>query len=129
LYYFLETQWFKPELLKAYKDNLNGKRVDVVEARFKGFGYPFRRRIFLDETTHLPVRIGALSDTSDRMFNWVDLKEYHDIAGIKVPTLIKPKDGKWSQNFIEINPDYNPQFFEQQPDMKVGAFQWRRTKN
>jgi hypothetical protein len=126
LYYFLETQWFKPELLKAFKDDLNGKRVDVVEARFKGFGYPFRWRIFLDEKSHLPVRIGTLSDTYERMFEWVDLGDYRELAGIKVPTAISMQGGRWNRILVEVNPDFNPQFFEKQPDMKAGAFQWRR---
>ena len=126
LYFFLETQWLKPELLKAYKDNLNGKRVDVVEARFKGFGYPFRWRIFLDEISHLPIRIGILSDTYEGMFDWVDLGDYREIKGIKVPTLISPKNGSWNRILLEINPDYQADFFDKQPDMKAGAFQWRK---
>jgi hypothetical protein len=128
LYYLLETRWFKPELLAAYKDKLNGEPVDVVEVRVSGYGKPFRFKIYLDEKTHLPIRIGALSDERNgEMFDWVELGEYKEKAGIKVPTMIKGKyTGGWNKVILEINPDYDPQVFEREPDPKAGPFQWRR---
>lgn len=125
LYYLLETKWFKPELLNAYRDKINGKPVDVVEVRVSGFGNPFRYKVFLDEKAHLPVRIGILSDERNgEMFDWVDLGDYRDNAGIKVPTAIGGQ-GAWNKVLLEINPDYNPQVFEREPDTKAGPFQWR----
>lgn len=127
LYYFLETRWFKPELLKADEAKLNGKRVDVVEVKVSSYGTPFRYRVFLDEKTHLPMRIGILSNLrNDDMFDWVDLSGYREIGGVKVPTLFSPQSRIWNRILVEINPDYSPEFFERQPDMKAGAFQWRR---
>jgi hypothetical protein len=127
LYYFLETRWFKPEILRASKSNISGKSVDIVEVLVKGYGTPHRYGIFLDEKTHLPVRIGTYSDRrQDEMVAWVDLGEYREVAGIKVPTAISSKGGRWDRVQIEINADYKPEAFEREPNMKAGPYQWRK---
>jgi hypothetical protein len=128
LYYFLETKWFKPQILRASKSKIGGKSVDLVEVFVTGYGTPFRYGVFLDEKTHLPVRIGIYSDDrqGDEMFWWVNLSEYREIAGIKVPTAISSEDNpRWGHPRLEINPDYDPAVFEREPDMKAGPFQWR----
>jgi len=128
LYYLLETKWFKPELLKAFKEKFNGKQIDIVEVRVSGYGKSFRFKVYLDDRTHLPARIGALSDERNgEMFDWVDLGDYREIAGIKVPTAISGRGSSWNKVILEINPEYNPEFFEREPDTKAGPFQWRRT--
>jgi hypothetical protein len=93
-----------------------------------GFGSPFRHGIFLDEKTHLPIRIGVYSnERPGEMFTWVDLKDYREVAGIQVPTAISAKNGRWGSLIIEINVDYDPKFFERMPDMNAGPYQWRKT--
>jgi hypothetical protein len=127
LYYLLETKWFKPQILRASKSKIGGKSVDLVEVFVTGYGTPFRYGVFLDEKTHLPVRIGTYAnDRQDDMFSWVNLSEYREISGIKVPTAISSKlDPSWGRPRLEINPEYDPAVFERQPDMKAGPFQWR----
>src|SRR5262245_61238644 len=125
--YLLETQWFRPEILRASKSDIRGKSVDLVEVLDKGHGTPWRYGIFLDEKTHLPVRIGTYSNRrQDDMFTWVDLGEYREIAGIKVPTAISSEGGRWDRVQVEINADYNQEVFEREPDMKAGPYQWRK---
>ncbi len=126
LYYLLETRWFKPEILRASKATIGAKRVDQVEVMVEEAGTPFRCGVFLDEKTHLPLRIGFYSNSSARMFKWVDLDEYQEVAGIKVPTRISGDNGKWSPIAVEINVDYEPDFFNHNPDLKAGPYQWRK---
>jgi HEAT repeat protein len=127
LYYLLETKYLMPQILRAYKSKISGKSVDVVEVFVTGYGSPWRYAVFLDEKTHLPVRFGIYSNTRQNdMFKWVNLSEYREISGIKVPTAIGSKsDPGWSHVRLEINPDYDPAIFERLPDMKAGPFQWR----
>jgi len=128
LTYLLETRWFKPEILRASKRTIRGKSLDLVDVLVKGYGPPHRFGIFLDEKTHLPVRIGLYSDRKkDDLIVPIDLGEYREVAGIKVPTAFSSEGGSWGWAQVEINADYNPEVFEREPDIKAGQYQWRKT--
>lgn len=118
----LETNWFKPQLLTSYRDNLGSNAVDVVEIKVD----QFRTGVFLDSKTHLPVRIGYfLRDTGDRIFKSYGLSDYREVKGILVPHSISYNGGRSIPLKIEINVDYDPAIFERAPRIADGAEQWR----
>ncbi|MEK6288107.1 MAG: hypothetical protein AABO57_20500 [Acidobacteriota bacterium] len=121
LIYLLETKWFKPEVLRAYKDNLGLHSVDVVETRVG----KFRIAVFLDTKTHLPVRVGYFSNYVDKIFTWYGLSDYHEVNGILVPHSISYDGSRNIPVQVEINVDYDPAVFERPPRIDDGPYQWR----
>jgi len=123
--YLLETKWLRPELLRATKSTVGGKRVDLVDVQVKWHTESYKVGVFLDEKTHLPVRIGYYSrfDTND-FYNTVNLRAYSDFGGIKLPTELSWRESSdWTHPRFEINAEYDPQFFERVPDLNGGPFQ------
>ncbi|HWP43590.1 MAG TPA: hypothetical protein VNO14_10170 [Blastocatellia bacterium] len=121
LLYLLETRWLKPELLRAYKGKLGSRNVDIVEIKVD----QFRIGVFLDKTSHLPVRINFLNDTGDKVFQWYGLSDYREVNGILVPHAISYDGGRSIPLTIEVNVAYDPAAFEQPPRVADGPDQWR----
>jgi hypothetical protein len=122
LLYFLETRWFKPQLVRGYRSKLGSKDVDVVEVKVD----EFRIGVYLDPKTHLPIRISYfLYDTGERVFDWYGLSDYREVKGIMMPHSISYNGGRSVPLQIEVNFDYDPAVFERAPSIDEGPFQWR----
>lgn len=131
LYLLLETRWMQPKPLSAVKSKANGKSVDRVDVLIEGYGDPKRFAVFLDEKTHLPVRIAMCRNVNTDEITDVccfsNLRGYVEIAGVKIPLeSTGQRDSTWDRKQIEINAEYDPQFFDRVPDHNAGGLQWRK---
>lgn len=131
LYLLLETRWMQPKPLSASKARVNGKSVDRVDVLIEGYGDPKRFAVFLDEKTHLPVRIAMCRNVNTDEITDVccfsNLRGYTEIAGIKIPLESTGQwDSEWDRKQVEINAEYDPQFFDRVPDHNAGGLQWRK---
>jgi hypothetical protein len=130
LYHLLETRWLTPKPLIASKMHVNGKRIDRVDVLIKAYGRPVRYAIFLDEKTHLPVRVmrceNVNTDNLWEMWRIVDYRKYVPIKGIMIPTEVSYNKKKWRPNNIELNVDFDPHFFDRVPDDTKNGLQWRK---
>jgi len=126
--YLLETKWLRPEALRATKSTVAGKRVDLVDVQVKWHTETYKVGVFLDEKTHLPVRIGYYGTfRPNEFYNTVNMRSYRDFGGIKLPTELSWRESSdWTHPRFEINAEYDPQFFERVPDLNAGPFQWRK---
>lgn len=124
----LETKWVQPEILGATKRRVGGKQVDLVNVQITWYNELFKFGVFLDEKTHLPVRIGRYGTFKPNEFYFVtDMRNYIDVEGIKMPTELSWfQSSDWTHPRYEINVDYDPQFFNRVPDLNAGPFQWRK---
>jgi len=131
LYLLLETRWMQPKPLSASKAKVNGKSADRVDVLIEGYGDPQRYAVFLDEKTHLPVRIAMCRNVNTNEITDVccfsNLRGYTEIAGIKIPLeSTGQRDSTWDRKQIEINAEYEPQFFDRLPDHNANGLQWRK---
>ncbi|MCI0564247.1 MAG: hypothetical protein MN733_37715, partial [Nitrososphaera sp.] len=128
--YFLETRWLRPKLLSASKATIGRKNVDRVDVLVEVENLRIRFAVFLDEKTHLPVRVGSCRDekTCEQITRGMDFRAYREIAGIKIPTESCGIIGgdKWNRIHFEINAEYNPEVFDRPPDPNAGPYQWRK---
>ncbi|MGE0133174.1 MAG: HEAT repeat domain-containing protein [Blastocatellales bacterium] len=131
LYLLLETRWMQPKPLSASKARVNGKSADRVDVLIEGYSMPQRFAVFLDEKTHLPVRIALCrnvdTDEITDVCCFSNLRGYTEIAGVKIPLeSTGQRDSTWDRKQIEINAEYDPQFFDRPPDHNAGGLQWRK---
>lgn len=121
LLYFLETKWYKPELIKGYESKALSEATDAVEVKTPRF----TAIIHLSKKTHLPILISYLSTIKKEPFTNLELLDYREVAGVLLPHAVKDNNAKKIQRKLEINPYYNPAVFEQPPSFEKGANQWR----
>lgn len=116
-----ETKWVRPVPYSVRTAELNGKKVDIVETKVKELPED-KVEFALDRKTHLPLKVTYFWTTNNRQFSGgVDLKDYVDVAAIKMPS----KVGKMRARY-QINVEYNPQIFEQIPSRDAGMYAWKR---
>lgn len=120
----------QPKPIVALKDRVNGKSVDRVDVLIEGYGPPERFAIYLDEKTHLPVRIAMCRTVNSQEISdfccFSNKRAYVDMAGVKIPIESSGKNTPWGRDKIELNPEYAPQFFDRPPDHNAGGLQWRK---
>lgn len=121
LWYFLETKWYKPELIKGYESEVLSEKTDAIEIKTP----LFPAIIHLSKKTHLPILISYLSRMNRKSFNNVQLSDYKEISGIWLPHGIREDNHKKILRRLEINPLYDPAVFEQPPVFSKGPNQWR----
>jgi len=121
LTYFLETLWFKPNLVTSAKEFIGLKEFDVVEIKLRGMPV----KIFLDKNTHLPARVAYYSTYNGRMFTWSDLSDYKSVNGILIPHKKRDDSGPRIALKIEVNPQFDPKAFERPAKIEDGPEQWR----
>ncbi|HMV82535.1 MAG TPA: hypothetical protein PLD20_21710 [Blastocatellia bacterium] len=131
LFLLLETRWMQPKPILALKDSISGKSVDRVDVLIEGYGSPKRFAIYLDEESHLPVRIAMCRDINSQEISdfccFSNKRSYVEIAGVKIPIESSGKNTPWRKDHIELNPNYDPRFFDRLPDINAGGLQWRKT--
>lgn len=129
----LATRWLEPKPMRARKDWLGLKRVDVVETDADGWRVDY----YLDPKTHLPVKVVSASASITRdegNLNYeVKLEDYEEINGVMMPrkvthtTTYTRSTRKWTERVrYEINPGYSDKVFEQGPTSKMGPEVWRQ---
>ena len=122
LLYFLETKWYKPELIKGYESKALSEATDAIEVKTPRF----TAIVHLSKKNHLPILISYLTtDGKKEPFTNLQLSDYREIAGILLPHAVKDNNAKKIQRKLDINPYYSPAVFEQPPIFDKGANQWR----
>jgi hypothetical protein len=147
--WLMETQWIKPQPVKAWTQRIGWRKVDVVETEVNGVldtdireagnGWKtsvkemdkLKVKYFLDRSTHLPVKITYdvfVKMTQAHDSGWLHyefrLRNYEDFAGIKLPRDVWSNEG--ADNFIherdryEINVKYDPRVFVCTPRISDG---------
>lgn len=128
--FLLETQWLRPKPLIATKTQVEGKRTDRLDVLIEGYGAPVRYAVFLDERTHLPLRLALCRDVNtDEIMEGgriIDFRKYIPIKGVLVSSEVNINKKKWQSKYIELNVDYDPQFFDRVPDYNKNGLQWRK---
>ncbi len=118
-----ETKWVRPVPYSVRSEELNGKKVDIVETNVRDLPED-KVEFALDRKTHLPVRVAYFWTRNNRQFSGgVDLKDYVDVDGIKMPS----KVGRIKATY-KLNVEYNPQIFELIPSREAGMDAWRKNQ-
>lgn len=122
LIHLLETQWVKPNLVKASVGNVGGRLVDIVQAEIGGRRVDFA----IDRETHLPIRVSFYSlDRGETYVDNVDLSDYVEVEGIKMPRVVKPEGGTGERSSYQFNVEYNEEIFKKPPSLEAGPEVWR----
>lgn len=131
LFLLLETRWMQPKPIVALKDRVGGNNVDRVDVLVEGYGASKRFAIYLDEKTHLPVRIAMCQSINTQEISdfccFSNKRAYVEMEGVKIPMESSGKSTPWERDHIELNPEYDPQFFNRVPDQSAGGLQWRKS--
>lgn len=125
--YFPETKWLKPELLGVKEGIVGLQTVDIVETSVRGRRVDFA----FDRETHLPVRVSYFSTNKNKTKTYVttiDLADYVDVGGIKLPQKLKYYDGSKYRESYQLNVGYNEDIFTKLTKIEDGLEAWK-TKN
>jgi hypothetical protein len=130
--YLMVTNWLNPIPLRARKEWVGLKRVDVIEVDAKGWRVDY----YLDPKTHLPFQVvspyGEMSRAKGEMEQVVRLDNYALLDGVMMPRkasysyAYRNARRKWTEQVsFEINPPYDSQFFEKPPTNRTLPESWR----
>ena len=126
LLYFLETRWVKPEPIAVHQSKINGETVDIVQTQV----FDQRVDFALSTVTHLPVRVSyyhkSISGRDPLTISNVDLSEYVEVNGIKVPQKTASDNDAGFPDRIQINVAYNDEIFRKPTTVEAGPEAWRR---
>jgi len=129
--FLLVTKWLEPKPLRARKEWIGLKRVDVVEMDVDGWRVDY----YLDSKTRLPVRVmfglSYLERAKGKMNRVVDMSDYAAVDGIMMPhkliyTFSDGPERSEQRAKYEINVEYDEQVFERPPTPKMTPDSWRR---
>jgi hypothetical protein len=121
----METKWVKPEPVAVYQDTIQGRAVDVVQTQVFGKRFDFA----LDRQTRLLVRVSSYDKLITggegfTIFN-VNLSDYVEVNGIKMPQKTTPDNGAAYSEKIQINVDYNEEIFVRPTTIEAGREAWQ----
>jgi hypothetical protein len=128
--YLLVTNWLEPKPLRIRKAWIGLKRVDLLEVDANGWRVDY----YLDPKTHLPMQVisayGEISHAKGEMNQVVRLEDYKEVDGVMMPQKVSysytTNPSKWEERVsYEINPQYDPQFFDNPPTVRTGPESWR----
>lgn len=128
----LVTQWLEPKALRARRDWVGLKRVDVVETDVNGWHVDY----YLDSKTKLPVKLqygySKIERAKGEMNRVVELYDYRLVSGVMMPhrLVYSFTDGPERSDqrvTYELNVDYDEQIFENPPTPRMKPDSWRRT--
>jgi hypothetical protein len=128
--YLMVTRWLEPKPLIERKERLGLKRVDVVEVDANGWLVDY----YLDPKTHLPIKVvapeGEIPRSKGERHKVVQFEDYVLINGVMMPRKVTHSwtsiPRKWQERVsYEINPPYDPQFFEHPPTARTLPESWR----
>jgi hypothetical protein len=126
--FLLMTRWLEPKPLRARKDWIGLKRVDVVETDVGGWRVDY----YLDPKTNLPTQVtygySDISRSRGDMNLIVRLEDYREVSGIMMPHKVTYSGIMASKQRAryEINVDYDEQIFERGPTPGMKPDGWRR---
>lgn len=121
--YFLETKWLKPELLGVKEGRVGPYTVNIVETSVRGRRVDFA----FDQKTHLPIRVSYYSTNKNGTKTYIttiDLADYVDIGGIKLPQTLKYYDGTKHKQRYQVNVGYNEDIFTKLTKIEDGLEVW-----
>jgi hypothetical protein len=128
LFYFMETKWVKPVPVAVHRGEVRKRAVEIVQTQVNGHRVDFA----LDPQTHLPVRITSYNKliTGGEGFTIsnVDISEYVEVNGIKVPLKATPENGSTFNSKVQINVGYNEEIFVKPTTIEAGPEAWRPKK-
>lgn len=129
-YLLLETRWLQPKPVRVISDRVEGKKVNRVDVIIEGYGRPQRYAVYADEKTNLPVRIAWCPKLDkDEIHPDIRLENHRgvqEIAGIKIPAEKSGAGTLWGKACVDLNVEYEPQFFDRLPDRNLNGLQWRK---
>ena len=130
--YLMVTNWMDPKPLRVRKERVGLKRVDVIEVDANGWPVDY----YLDPKTFLPTKVVSeysfMSHEKREKEQVVKLDDYASINGVMMPRKLSYSytyanaRRRWTENVnYELNPPYDPQFFEQPPTPRTLPESWR----
>jgi hypothetical protein len=123
--YLTETKWLKPVITRVSSGRVGLQPVDIVQTTVEGKRVDFA----LDRKSHLPVRISYYSvDKNMTYLSTIDLSNYVDIGGIKMPQTVKSEDGTTYKQDYKLNVEYNENIFVKPPPIEAGPEAWKVAK-
>jgi len=109
----LETRWVHPQPSSVARSEIDGRKVEIIRTDVSGRDVDF----YLDEDSHLPVRVDFLIPRSDGTTRIVThrLGEYKLIDGIMMPSVISFDVEQRRENLqslqVFLNVAYDPDIF------------------
>lgn len=127
LYYLLETEWLKPALVEAAKGMAGPNPVDIVQTKVHDKRIDFA----FDRQSHLLVQLRTYHtrDNKEIHDNTIDLSEYIEVNGLKVPGRVKYEGGVDYFVTFQFNVDYNEQIFVRPTAIEAEPEAWRPRQN
>lgn len=122
LSYLPETKWVRPVLVGLSTGRVRLRPVYIVETRVHGERVDFA----LDRKTHLPVRVSYYDVIKDKTYiTAVELSDYVEISGIRVPQQVKYDDGTVYKQTYQFNVEYNKDIFIKPTTLEAGPEAWK----
>ena len=120
--FFPETKWLKPVLVGVTVGKVGQQTVDIVETSVKGRRVDFA----FDRKTHLPIRVSYYSSGRNKTYiTPIDLADYVEVGGIKLPQTLKYDDGTDNKQIYQLNVDYNEEIFIKPTRIEAGPQAWK----
>lgn len=123
--YLLEARWLKPVPIRATSGKIGDRALDIVETKLDDKRIDFA----FDRQTHLAVRVSYFNTYNNKTtVTVVNLSDYTEVAGIKVPQTSQVEDGGVDRIRIQINVEYDESIFVKPPPIDAGPEAWRPKK-
>lgn len=120
--YLLETKWLRPVVVGVKTGRIRLRPVNIVQTTVNGKRVDFA----LDQKSHLPVRVSYHDLIKGKEYiTALDLSDYVDIDGIKVPQKIKYDDGTEYKQAYQFNVEYNEDIFVRPTTIQAGPQAWK----
>ena len=123
LHLLAETQWVKPQPVSARVGKESGRDADIVETHVNELPAGEQKVDFvLDRRSHLPVRVIYYWTIKGReLSGGVELKDYLEVSGIKIPGKVGRVRAKY-----ELNVPYDARVFDLPPSRDKGMAAWKK---
>ena len=95
--------------------------VNIVEITVKSNRVDFA----LDPKTHLPIRVSYYSTDNKTYVTTVDLADYIEVGGIKLPQTVRYDDGTQDKKSYQLNVGYKEDIFTKPTHIEAGAKAWK----
>jgi hypothetical protein len=118
----LETEWSKPVLVSSSIGRIGLRTVNIVQTTVGDKRVDFA----LDQKTHLPVRVSYYDVINGKTYiTALELSDYVEISGIKVPQKVKYDDGTEYKQTYQFNVRYNEDIFIHPTTIEAGPEAWK----
>ena len=123
--YLPETKWLQPVPVATTTENIGLRKIEIVQTSVNGRRVDFA----FDQKSSLPVRITYYDVGQYQNFSTaIQLSEYVEVNGIKVPQVLKYYDGSVYKLEVQFDVEFDPDLFTKRVSPEAGPKAWMKRR-